>query len=288
MENQVEEDRENEILKILKQEGEKQGLPSRFLDFYRDLFIAQLRGEQRIGNVNPGITKETIDERLVNGQPLITYSDFHVDYDVVNDLFINMTSIFSEYKDLFGELPKSLTRPISRKTLPKGLIKAWFKGTRLPASYVTDDPGEHSLLEAVVHATLKPFFLVYAKAVSGLIDQTRWRRTCCPVCGGIPDFSYLDKDQGSRWLVCSRCDTSWLFQRLQCPFCGSQDQKDLSYLSDDTGMYRLYLCRQCRKYIKAIDLRATAKKILLPVERITTLMMDSQARDEGYEPGNSL
>jgi FdhE protein len=151
----------------------------------------------------------------------------------------------------------------------------------------TDDLDEHLLLEAITHATLKPYLVSYARAFSGLINNERWRRNICPVCGGKPDFSYLDKEKSSRWLVCSRCDTSWLFQRIECPFCGNQEQTELSIFSDEIGLYRLYACEKCHKYIKTIDLRATDKHIILPVERVLTLTMDAQAQAEGYEPGIS-
>jgi len=118
------------------------------------------------------------------------------------------------------------------------------------------------------------------------VDQERWRRQYCPVCGGPPDFAYLDKDAGARWLLCSRCDAEWLFQRLQCPYCGSQDQSALAYFTDDEGLYRLYVCEQCKRYLKAIDLRQTESEILLPLERLLTFELDVQARGKGYRPGS--
>jgi transcription elongation factor Elf1 len=277
----------NGVLKQLRDEGEKRGLSSRFIEFYQKLFDIQARGEQQIGEVNPGLKKELIDERLVRGRPLINYNDITLDWALLNNLFVDIIKVFTEYEDLFGRLPESLTRPRPRKVIPRGLVRAWFKGTKLPASMITDNIEEHLLLEAITHATLKPYLVSYAKAFSGLINNERWRRNTCPVCGGKPDFSYLDREKSSRWLVCSRCDTSWLFQRIECPFCGNQEQTDLTIFSDEDGLYRLYACDKCHKYIKTIDLRATNKHIMFPAERVLTLAMDVQAQAEGYEPGNS-
>ena len=107
------------------------------------------------------------------------------------------------------------------------------------------------------------------------------------MCGNKPDFSFLDKEMGMRWLLCSHCDTKWIFQRLQCPYCGTQNQDALAYFTDDKGVYRLYVCEQCHKYIKTIDLRHTGPEVLLPLERILTLDMDRQAQDKGYQAGHS-
>jgi formate dehydrogenase maturation protein FdhE len=53
------------------------------------------------------------------------------------------------------------------------------------------------------------------------------------------------------------------------------------------GLYRLYVCEQCHKYIKAVDLRCSEPEVSLPLERIFTLDIDRQAEEKGYRPGHS-
>ncbi len=143
------------------------------------------------------------------------------------------------------------------------------------------------LLGSVIAATLKPFLSAYARLLLPEMNQELWRRRYCPICGGRPNFAYLDKERGARWLVCSRCDAEWLFVRLECPYCGTQNQAALAYFTDEeeSCLYRLYVCGECRTYIKAIDLRRTGSEILLPFERVITLDMDRQAQEAGYKPG---
>ncbi len=137
----------------------------------------------------------------------------------------------------------------------------------------------------MVHSTIKPFLASRSEALLGFVEQEQWRRGYCPVCGGKPDFAFLDKERGSRWLLCSRCDAQWLFQRLQCPYCDSQNQDALAYYADDGGLYRLYVCQQCRSYLKAVDLRQTEEEISLPLERVMTIDMDRQGREKRYRGG---
>jgi FdhE protein len=158
-----------------------------------------------------------------------------------------VVALFAEYSDLLGALPRNLKEMKPYPSLPKEV----------------------------------------AKALISLVDQENWRREYCPICGGRPDLAFLDKERGSRWLMCSRCDTRWLYQRLQYPYCRTQDPDALYFFTDATGLYRLYVCEQCRKYIKAIDLRCTESEISLPLERILTLDMDRQAEEKGYHPGHS-
>ena len=281
------EGRGNKIIERLEEEGKKKGLPPRLVEFYQKLFSIQSKTERQIGKINLGLKKETINERLERGLPLISFDELVLDWSLLNDSFAQVTANFADYSDLFGELPKSLRQPKSHPSLPKRVARAWFKRARLPSTIAVDNSSEYLLLEATIHATLKPFLVSHAKALIGSVNQERWRREYCPICGGKPDFAFLDKERGARWLLCSRCDTEWLFQRLQCPYCGTQEQSDLAYFTDDEGVYRLYVCEHCHKYIKAVDLRSTESEVLLPLERVLTLDMDKQAQEKGYQPGHS-
>jgi len=143
------------------------------------------------------------------------------------------------------------------------------------------------LLSAIVHCAIKPFLATQARVLAPLIDQEQWRRGFCPICGGKPDFAFLNKEVGARGLVCSRCDTEWLFKRLECPYCGNNNQNDLAYFSDDKEQYRLYICYHCHTYLKAIDLRRTQTQILMPLERVLTVDMDRQGQEKGFKAGTT-
>ncbi len=278
---------ERETLKKLEEEGKGKGIPARLLEFYKRMFSLQAGAERRIGKVKPGLKKEVIDERLQSGQPLIGFNELDIDWSLLKDIFTEVRTTFSDYPDLFGELPKYLRAPKSHPSLPKNVARAWFKGIELPATIAVDSMNEYLLMEAIIHATLKPFLVRQAKTLISFVDQEHWRRAYCPICGGGPDFSFLDKERGARWLLCSRCDAEWLFQRLQCPYCGIQKQDALAYFTDDKGTYRLYVCDQCHKYIKAIDLRSSESEVPTPLQRMLTLDMDLQAQEKGYQPDHS-
>ncbi len=279
---------DNEIIKRLEEEKKKRGDTPRFFDFYQRLFRIQSEAERRIGKAKSISKREAINERIERGLPLISFNELALDWSLLKDVFAKVIAAFADYPDLFGELPKSLREPKSRPSLPKKVARAWFERASLPSTIAIDNANEYLLLEAIIHATLRPFLVSHSKALLSFVNQERWRRNYCPICGGRPDFAFLDKERGARWLLCSRCDTEWLFQRLQCPYCGTENQDALAYFTDDEGVYRLYVCEQCHKYIKAIDLRHTESKVLLPLERVLTLDMDRQAQEKGYKLGWTL
>jgi formate dehydrogenase maturation protein FdhE len=144
------------------------------------------------------------------------------------------------------------------------------------------DANEATLAEVSVDLAMNPFLEWAAEHVLPHVDQQRWKRAYCPVCGSPPDFSYLEEEAGARYLLCSRCSSSWLYHRLGCPFCGTSDHTKVSYYVGDDKAYRLYVCQACLRYLKTIDLRGLARQVLFPVERAATLSMDVAAHEAGY------
>ena len=217
--------------------------------------------------------------------PLIGYTDLTLDWPLLNETYSRITALFTEYSDLFGGIPASEKMP-GQQQLSGEIVRTWFTEDRLPADILAGNTEEYLLLDTLVQATMKPFLASHTKALINSVKQEEWRRLRCPICGGKSDIAYLDKERGSRWLVCSRCDAEWIYQRLHCPYCGNEEQKDLAYFTDDEGIYRLYTCERCHTYLKTIDLRKVKTEVLMPLERLLTLDMDRQAQEKRYRPGH--
>jgi transcription elongation factor Elf1 len=276
-------DTAGKILKKLKEQQKEEGKLPLLLEFYQKLVQVQATAHKRLTPPAVTLNSEEIKARLAQGRPLAGFDELNIDWELVREVFSEIIDVFAVYPSLFGELPDSLKKSGAGRLLTAGVAKAWFNGVGLPSN-LFKDIGE-TLLRTIIQATLQPFLAGYARAYQDSLKQTvleTWRRAYCPVCGGSPDMAYLEKEVGARWLVCSRCDTEWLFQRLQCPYCGTQQQDSLSFFADDSELYRLYVCEKCKGYLKTIDLRKAVGEVLLPLERLMTAEMDRQARERGY------
>lgn len=283
--------REAQIVQKLEEWKQQEGeLPS-LVDLYRELLAIQSKAKtelmaSRQDLVDSTIPQATIDERLAQGLPLLSLSDLSLDWEQVKAVFQEVVVTVAKYSpDLPREID-SLKNIASNLPLLQRTMGEWYQGSSL-ASIAQTNSVDVDLLSFVIHTTLQSFLLLHSEALQPKVNQEFWRRRYCPICGGKPDFAYLDKERGGRWLLCSRCDAEWLFLRLECPYCGTPSQDALAYFTDDEGLYRLYVCEQCHTYIKTIDLRHTEKEVLLPLERIMTLDMDKQGQEKGYKPGHS-
>ncbi len=276
-------ERDNNIIRKLEEQGSKGGVPPLLRQFYQKLLHIQSEAERHIGVPELGLTSETISDRIEQGLPLIVFDELDLDWPLLNDMLAKVIIVFSEYPELFGPIPESLKEAGAGHFLTSEVVKTWFEGSKLPTAIAANNVNER-LLGDIIQATLSPFLASYSQAALSHVNQEHWRRGYCPVCGGNPDFAFLDKESGARWLLCSRCNAGWIFQRLECPYCGSKDQNALAYFTDDEGLYRLYVCEQCKRYLKAIDLRQAKSEVLIPLERLLTLDLDAQAQEYGYNP----
>jgi FdhE protein len=278
----VTQDTDSKILKKLKaMEKEEGGLPL-LLQFFRDILHVQVEARKRIDTPQVGLSDDEISERTQQGIPLLSFDDIKIELGPVQDLFVRVAGIYANYPGLFGEIPEKLSTPEAGRRLTPEAIRAWYTGEALPPAILCG--ANDTTVRAIIQFALKPVLSTYAAALIKSVKQEQWRRGYCPICKGIPDMAFLEKEKGAKYLFCSRCDSEWLFQRLECPYCGTQDQNALGYFTDEKGLYQLNVCDKCKRYLKTIDLRKTDNEVLMPLERLLTAGIDRQAQERGYQP----
>lgn len=277
----------NKHTRVLDRIGEwalREGSLPSIIVAYERLLRLQMEARGSISAPQLVLTKEAAFSQLGQGRPLLKFDDLPLDWSLVGSLFRGCAGILVEHTSQEPTAATALEQIASDRPTLEQAARDWYQGQ--PLSSVAAEKGiSDELLAATIQAALYPFLITYAEALSDVVNQGVWRRRICPICGGKPDFAFLDKERGGRWLLCSRCDTEWLFQRMQCPYCSTQNQKALSYFTNDQGLYRLYTCEECHCYIKAIDLRKTQAEALLPLERVLTADLDRQAVGAGYKAG---
>jgi formate dehydrogenase maturation protein FdhE len=226
------------------------------MQFYIDLLRVQAEARAFIPACQPVATEAEIKATIRQGIPLLNWNALSLEWNNFQNIYRKIVPVICESTDRTSEKLKTLA---------------------------SDIPLLH--LSFTLHCPLNPFLTAHAEANIEFIPQEQWRRRYCPVCGGKPDLAFLDSESGARWLLCARCDAEWLFQRIQCPYCDTYDHNALGHFIDESGLYRLYICRRCQSYLKAVDLRHAGSDVFLPLERILTIDLDRQGKELGYRAG---
>jgi len=225
-------------------------------------------------NISEGQAKESLRE----GLPLLRRVGFELDLERFPPLLGEICQIAAHHQpELASEFARIKTVLLEEPSQLRTLVATYLQENRAKSPDLNPE-----LLVFVLINALHPFLEAYAEALRPLVKDDLWRRGRCPVCDGEPDFAMLDKESGARHLLCSRCNSQWLYRRLECPFCSTTDHTQLAYYHSEDNRYRLYVCDECKRYLKAIDLREVVETPLLPVERIVTIDMDLAAREKGY------
>lgn len=238
-----------------------------WVDIYRVQFAAREELAARRGPFDWALRRE----RLLAGQPQLEPEDLRLD---------------SLPLEAWVRALAEAWRPHDpERVFPAG--EDWLALVRQAFQDPSLAPGQRADLgfaETLAALALAPCLEWAAAGVApGLAGELEaWGRGRCPVCGGYPDLAVLAGEPASRTLVCSRCNALWPYPRVGCPFC--RDVEHQVYHVDDEGAYRLYLCPQCRRYLKTVDARRAGGRVDPWAERLLTIGMDLAALEAGYGP----
>jgi FdhE protein len=148
------------------------------------------------------------------------------------------------------------------------------------ASYLGFQP---TVLKFILCQMLKPFVEKRTEGLRPLIKDLPWHQGYCPICGAFPELSFIQGDEGQRWLRCSLCGYDWRFDRMTCPYCGEINKsKEFTCVVGFEHEW-VELCPDCHRYIVGIDLRKQAV-VTSDVAAIGMVHLDIIAQQKGFSP----
>jgi len=256
------------------------------LEFLKEVMTEQYRIRPNVKTVPVKMDRETIKGEK-EGFPLFGKRDMSLDIDSARKLFERLCKVLGRRKKASQDA-KRINQALRSKDIDLVELFEHFsaeKGEYLSALSKKLEVKE-DLLSFLVRNSVKPILEAYADELKGNVDRETWWRGYCPICGSLPFLAEL-REEGERFLVCSSCSFEWRFMRLKCPFCETEDYKELRYLyaEGEGKAHRVDVCEKCKRYIKTVDTREMAGEVIPIVEDMGTLYLDVLAQKEGYMRG---
>jgi hypothetical protein len=230
--------------------------------------------------------KEIIHANFEKGSPLIAFTPVSLSLEMLTACFRDIIHVFQAHGVCTREGGQWLDSHGDNRFV-KGVNQAITSfNMEALAEYAEPIPVDVRTLILMSRELVKPFYHVLAGQVGETASFKHWIGGCCPVCGDMPAFARLSKEEeGKRYLWCAACDLEWAFRRMCCPYCGNTDHKKLKFLTTNhREELRVDVCEECKGYIKTMDERKTGGEdpTSFIKENTASLFLDITAGEKGY------
>jgi FdhE protein len=254
-----------------------------------DLHIALLELQHRVQARVPTpwieVAPEWLKAQHAAGKPLLRFEDIPLDWTDFRLVFRQTADVLLRFGAIEAEHHAVLLSLSRAGNTLEPVVVRWFETAASPERRRNELPPAlpvpTEVLDQVVGLAMRPFLERCAEVVQQRADFTTWTRATCPLCGGEPEFGVLTS-AGDRVLICGRCTARWSFDTSTCPYCGNADPARLPSFSSGDGLYRLYACDACRRYIKAYNAPVGGRPVMLALDSVATLPLDAAAVQRGY------
>ena len=257
------------------------------LQFFKKVAVEQHKIRQTVKTRPFEVDRVNLTVKIDEGLPLVQKKDLTLDVDSARKLFKRLCKILSQNEKASKDIERIDT---ALRTKDIDLEELFKQAINENNEYISDLSRrvnlQDGMLSFLARNSVRPVFEAYANELKGHVNQARWLKGYCPICGSEPLISVLRED-GARFLVCSFCGYEWRYKRLQCPFCENEAAQGAKYFFNEKEgrAYRVEVCEKCKRYIKTIDAMEVGKELIPLIEDVGTLHLDIIAEKEGYTRG---
>ncbi|BBO77223.1 formate dehydrogenase accessory protein FdhE [Desulfosarcina widdelii] len=273
---------ESAVEKAVAQMTAKRPAYASILGFYGPVFIAQIKAGAHVSPAAIAVDESILKIKIKEGFSLIAPADFTIDLPAAEKLLADICSIAAVSGEKLSGAGKELALAMAeRESLEdlfhdvldnKGRLDAMAGKSNVPAD----------MLSLLLYLSIKPSIESGSRQLAAFLEENADGHGNCPICGSAPIIGELDAD-GRLWVHCSLCGHRWSIERMVCLFCGNRDSASLEYLySENEPEYRVYLCNECRHYLKVVDTRKLARVFYPPLEQVVSLHLDLMASEKGF------
>jgi len=256
------------------------------VDLHIALLDLQRRVQSRAAMAWIEVAPDWLKRQHEAGKPLLRFEDIPLDWTDFRLVFRQTADVLRRFDALEPDDYQAIQTMSRDGNALQPLVVRWFnEGVsrhRVEDARAPKTPASQAALEQVLALAMRPFLERCADVVQQRADFTTWNHAYCPLCGGEPEFAVLTS-AGERILICGRCTGRWRFDEVACPFCLNRERSLLPSFASPDGLYRLYACDVCRRYIKAYDARHGGRPVMLAVDSVATLPLDAAAIQRGYQ-----
>ena len=263
------------------------------VDMHIELLELQRRVQSRVPLPPLELDANILQRHQLEGRPLLRFEHIPLDLTDLRLMVRQVADVLHRF-DALDASEFQLAHTLGRGDQLLEVAGRWYRRaaeravaatTGVPAGGIAgaqpaagDEP---EIVGYVLVLAMRPFLSRCAEVLQRRPELASWSHAHCALCGGEPDLACLDA-QGERHLVCGRCLLQWRFDAVTCPFCLNSDRARMTSFGTSDGLYRVYGCDACHRYLKAFDSRRAARPLMPVVDAVAMLPLDAAAMQRGY------
>ena len=256
------------------------------VDLHLELLEVQRRIQGRIPLPSFELNATIFARHQADATPLLRFEDIPLELSDLRFVVRQMADILRR----FGALEEDdylKAQALGRDASLTAVLGDWYRApAQRHAAAVGPGAAEAAshdtgALDQLFTVALRPFLSRCAEVVQQRPELSGWPHAHCAVCGGEPDLAVITP-AAERHLICGRCGLRWKFEPLTCPYCRNSDRSQITSFATPDGLYRVYACDVCTRYLKAYDARRAARPVMPVMDSVATLPLDAAAMQRGY------
>ena len=261
------------------------------VDLHIELLELQRRVLSRVPLPPLELDAAIVQRHQLDGRPLLPFEHIPLDLTDLRLMVRQVADVLQRF-DALDPSEFQLVHALGRGDQLLEVAGRWYRRAAERAAAATGAAvvgvgqaeavdSEPEIIGQVLALAMRPFLSRCAEVFQRRSELSAWTHAHCPLCGGEPDLATLDA-QGDRHLVCGSCLLQWRFDAVTCPFCLNSDRSRITSFGTSDGMYRVYGCDACHRYVKAFDARRATRPLMPVLDGVAMLPLDAAAMQRGY------
>lgn len=261
------------------------------VDMHIELLELQRRVQSRVPLPPLELDAVIVQRHQLEGRPLLRFEHIPLDLTDLRLMVRQVADVLHRF-DALDASEFQLVHNLGRGDQLLEVAGRWYRGAAERATAATGAAvvgvgqpqpltSEPEIIGHVLALAMRPFLSRCAEVLQRRSELSAWTHAHCALCGGEPDLAMLDA-QGDRHLVCGRCLLQWRFDAVTCPFCLNRDRGRMTSFGTSDGVYRVYGCDACHRYVKAFDVRRASRPLMPVLDGVAMLPLDAAAIQRGY------
>lgn len=249
-----------------------------YLDLQKEILKKQLLWKKEISDAIRFVELAQKNDNM----PLIQQFDLQVSIPYYKNWILELMDLLNEREPALKDEMDQIKRLLNHETLERWVKEVLAFNEYYFIKLAETEKVSEWIPQLLAEHGIRPYLRRIAEVYAEEITTIKPMGTC-PCCGEPVRLARLEGKVGKKVMYCPRCYASWSEKRTKCSHCGvDHDEKMIYFHLENDQAKLLYVCDDCKGYVKVMDEKQAFKKEEPALLDLNTIYLDILAQEKGY------